>query len=460
MTDSDRQPGLATENLFPLADRMRPRRIQEVFGQEHLTAPGKVLSDMVEHQQLGSMILWGPPGSGKTTLSRILAGTLGYPSMEFSATVSRIAEIRTVMQEAETARGQSHRPLVVFVDEIHHFNKHMQDAFLPFVERGDIILLGTTTENPAFKLNRALISRMQILELNPLDEENLLAILNRAAGLIRERGAHMPQFSAAAEALLLRYASGDARRLLNGLEVILRLGGKSGMTLDAEEMASLLQKSLRGFDRAGDDRYQLISAFHKSVRNSDVDASLYWLHRMLKGGEDPLFILRRMLRITAEDIGLADPQALRICLDARAAFDAIGPPEGEIFLTMVTVYLASAPKSNALYKTEQHMQKVLERHPNEPVPLHLINPSHFLAARKGAGKDYQYAHDFAARTTDMETMPAKIKSGDFFLPGEMGFEKTIGERIRFWRRQKRTMTETTSEQDPAKNPEKSAQEPE
>lgn len=434
MTGAKPKTGGKVEDLFPLADCLRPRRVEDVFGQEHLTSRGRVLADMVKSERLGSMILWGPPGSGKTTLSRILAGSLGYPSMEFSATVARIAEIRSVMQEAESARDRFHRSLVVFVDEIHHFNKHIQDAFLPFVERGDIILLGTTTENPAFKLNRALISRLQILELNPLGEEHLQAILERADGLIRERGLTPPLLAPGARALLVRYAAGDARRLLNGLEVTIRLAGDG--KVEAEKLAELLQKTIRGYDRTGDDRYQLISAFHKSVRNSDLDASLYWLHRMLKGGEDPLFILRRMIRISAEDIGLADPQAMRICLDAKSAFEYLGSPEGEIFLTMGTVYLASAPKSNALYLTEKRMSKVMERYAEAPVPIHLINPSHFLAAQKGAGKDYLYAHYFPEKTTNMPTMPGEIQSKIFYSPGDLGFERTIRERILFWMERK------------------------
>lgn len=435
MKGSSPETGGGIDDLFPLADWLRPRRIEDVFGQEHLTSRGRVLADMVKSERLGSLILWGPPGSGKTTLSRILAESLGYPSMEFSATVARIAEIRSVMQEAESARDRFQHALVVFVDEIHHFNKHMQDAFLPFVERGDIILLGTTTENPAFKLNRALISRLQILELNPLGEEHLQAILERADNLIREKGLTPPRLSPGARSLLFRYAAGDARRLLNGLEVSVRLAGEKEIA--AEDLAAMLQKTVRGYDRSGDDRYQLISAFHKSVRNSDMDASLYWLHRMLKGGEDPLFVLRRMIRISAEDIGLADPQAMRICLDAKAAFEYLGAPEGEIFLTMATVYLASAPKSNTLYLTEKKMVKVLERYPDTPVPMHLINPSHFLAARKGAGSDYLYAHDFAEKTTNMPTMPKEIQSGEFYAPGGLGFERTIRERILFWMERKK-----------------------
>lgn len=441
-------------SLFPLADRMRPDQISQVYGQEHLTGRGKILSDMVEHEQLGSIIFWGPPGTGKTTLSRILAKSLNVPSLEFSATVSRIAEIREVMQQAESARGRLHRPLVVFVDEIHHFNKHMQDAFLSFVERGDIILLGTTTENPAFKLNRALISRMQILELRPLEDHHLEAILERAAAMVRENGIPVPELAPGARALLIHHASGDARRLLNSYEMILRLGKDPAETMQTEEVALLLQRKVKGYDRSGDDRYQLISAFHKSVRNSDVDASLYWLHRMLAGGEDPLFVLRRMIRISAEDIGLADPQAVRVCLDAREAFDFIGSPEGEIFLTMATVYLAAAPKSNALYNTEKRMQQVAERYDNEPVPLHLVNPSHFLAARRGAGRDYLYAHDFAERTTPMRTLPRGVREKNFYTPGELGFEKTIRERIQFWLERKRAMEQAAGEANRREDPEK------
>lgn len=428
-----------SQPLFPLADRLRPSRIDQVCGQSHLTAEGMVLARMVDHRQLNSAILWGPPGTGKTTLSRILANSLGYPSLEFSATVAKIAEIREVMQKAESARNQFDRPLVVFVDEIHHFNKHMQDAFLPFVEKGEIILIGTTTENPAFKLNRALISRMQILELKPLQNPDLEQILSRAEAILKQNEISMPHLNAEARKLLVRYSSGDARRLLNGLEMITRIPVEGDNVLSADLLAAILQRSSKGYDRTGDDRYQLISAFHKSVRNSDMDASLYWLFRMLSGGEDPLFILRRMIRIAGEDVGLADPQALRICLDARQAFESLGSPEGEIFLTMGTVYLAAAPKSNTLYQTEKQMKKVLEKFPMEAVPLRLINPSHFLAAEKGAGNDYLYAHDFDEKTTPMTTLPESIRAEPFYLPGDLGFERTIKERLEFWKKRKHAM---------------------
>ena len=439
MTDTNSKPENQSTPLFPLADRLRPTRIEDVFGQSHLTARGMALAHMVERRRLSSAILWGPPGSGKTTLSRILASSLGYHSLEFSATIAKIAEIRTVMQEAEAARHQLGQPIVVFVDEIHHFNKHMQDAFLPFVEKGDIILLGTTTENPAFKLNRALISRMQILELNPLQDKDLEQILTRAKQILVQNKISFPQLSDRAHSLLLRYSAGDARRLLNGLEMITRVSTETDAVFSAEALASILQRSSRGYDRTGDDRYQLISAFHKSVRNSDMDASLYWLSRMVSGGEDPLFLLRRMIRIAGEDIGLADPQALRICLDARKAYDTLGSPEGDIFLTMATVYLASAPKSNALYQTEKRMKKIVEKYPREPVPLRLINPSHFLASQKGAGREYLYAHDYDEKTTPMTTLPDSIRESLFYIPGKLGFERTIQERLSFWKKNKKAM---------------------
>ncbi|MCJ7525547.1 MAG: replication-associated recombination protein A, partial [Candidatus Aminicenantes bacterium] len=347
-------------DFFPLADKLRPGNLGEFEGQEHLTGRQKIVQALVQSKNLASMIFWGPPGTGKTTLARILVRETGYPAAEFSATVSGIAEIKKIMEKSKAARNDQGKPLVLFVDEIHHFNRSVQDAFLPYVERGDVILLGTTTENPAYKINRALLSRLKILELFPLKNEHLANILNRALAFIHEKGSADLRFTAEAEAVIIGYSNGDSRRLLNLVEIILQTADHSepvGETF----VLDVIQNKVAGYDRSGDDRYQYISALHKSVRNSDVDASLFWLYRMLEGGEDPLYILRRMVRMAVEDIGLADPEALRLCLSAKQAYEFLGSPEGDLFLTEAAVYLALAPKSNALYRSDGKMKEIAEK---------------------------------------------------------------------------------------------------
>lgn len=422
-------------DIFPLSDKLRPTTLEEFQGQEHLTGKNRIISALLQSRKPTSIIFYGPPGIGKTTLARIVARESGFPAKEFSATISGIAEIRAMMEQAAEVRKLENKPLVLFVDEIHHFNRNIQDAFLPYVERGDIILLGTTTENPAFKINRALLSRLKILELFPLRPDHLVRILERALAFIREKTGRVLQFSEEGRNLVLHYSTGDSRRLLNLLEILCETAADD-RPLDEAAVLEVIQKRVSGYDRNGDDRYQLISAYHKSVRNSDVDAALFWLYRMLQGGEDPLYILRRMVRITVEDIGLADPEALRICLEARSAFEFLGSPEGDLFLAMATVYLATAPKSNSLYAADPLMKELAERYQNIPVPFHLINPDNFLAARKGAGQGYAYAHDFPERTTAMETLPPAVKERNFFTPNALGFEKKIRERMEYWQKLK------------------------
>jgi putative ATPase len=427
------------KDIFPLADKLRPAGLAEFAGQEHLTGKEKIIRSFIDNKKLNSLIFWGPPGTGKTTLSRIIVKELDFPSIEFSATISGIKEIRDIMKQAAEVRKMYGKPLVLFVDEIHHFNKHTQDAFLPYVERGDIVLLGTTTENPAYKINRALLSRTKILEFFILKTEYLRKILDKALSYIKKETDIKLNLTANIENIIFNYSNGDARRLLNLVELLYNIASDKGEPVTEEVVLEIIQDKVGAYDRSGDDRYQLISAFHKSVRNSDVDASLYWLYRMLEGGEDPLFILRRMIRITAEDIGYADPGALKICLQVKEAYEYLGSPEGDLFLTYAAIYLTSAPKSNSLYLTEKKMKKIVEKYKNLGVPLHIINPSNIIAAKKGAGKEYYYAHDFKEKTTAMETIPEEIEERNFYLPNELGFEKKIKERINYWNRLKENL---------------------
>ncbi len=423
------------DNMIPLADKLRPVGLDTFIGQEHLVGRGKIIRSFIENGKINSLIFWGPPGTGKTTLSRIIVRELDLPSMEFSATISKLQDVREIMEKAAESKRLTGKPMVLFVDEIHHFNKSAQDAFLPYVERGDIILIGTTTENPAYKMNRALLSRLKILEFYPLADDHLRQLLQRGIES-RERengqGFEMPE---PVRNTILNYSNGDARRMLNLLEVIFNIHTQDE-AITVEKVMEIIQTKVSAYDRTGDDRYQLISAFHKSVRNSDVDAALFWLYRMMEGGEDPLFILRRMIRVCVEDIGFADPEALKICLNAKEAFEFLGSPEGDLFLTQAAVYLASAPKSNALYVLDKKMKPLMEKYKNTRVPIHIINPSNFIAARKGAGKEYFYAHDFKEKTTTMKTIPDEVTESDFYRPNEMGFEKRIKERMEYWKRVK------------------------
>src|SRR3954470_1978770 len=442
----------------PLADRMRPRTLDEFVGQEHLIAPGKPLRAQIERDDIGSLIFWGPPGTGKTTLAKIIASMTRAEFIEFSAVLSGIKEIKQVMSEAERARQYGTRT-IVFVDEIHRFNKAQQDAFLPHVEKGNIRLIGATTENPSFEIISALLSRSRVYVLKPLTEEQVVLLLRRALE-DSDRGLGAMRLSASDDVLrqIAAYSSGDARSAYNVLEVAAalaldktRVSGKASqnpqssesiakgdapaqMSSSANEITTeiiqdALQKRVLLYDKAGEEHYNLISALHKSVRNSDPDASLYWLARMLEAGEDPLYIARRIVRMAVEDIGLADPNALSLCMAARDAVDFIGMPEGNLALAQAAVYLALAPKSNALYTAYSQVQTDVERTAAEPVPLHLRNAPTGLMKHLGYGSGYQYAHDLESKVADMQCLPDNLRERVYYRPTNEGTEKRIRERL-------------------------------
>ena len=426
------------EKHVPLAERMRPKSLERFYGQEHLVGEGKILSELIKSNRLVSIIFWGPPGSGKTTLGYILAQYFNFPCLFFSAVLSSIKEIKGVMAKAESHKKLYGQPTVIFIDEIHRFNKAQQGAFLPYVEKGDIILFGSTTENPSFEVIAPLLSRMKVLVLNPLSDETLDRITHEALedgenGL----GKRHLEMDEQALRMIIDYANGDARRALNTLEISADLTKSRKVT--AEEVREALQKRILLYDKKGEEHYNLISALHKSLRNSDVDASLYWLARMVAAGEDPLYIARRLVRFASEDIGLADPQALAVALSAKEAYDFIGSPEGELALAEAVIYLASAPKSNRAYAAFSKAMKDVEERPFEPVPLHLRNPVTGLMREMEYGKDYLYAHYFSSATTDMETFPERLKGRKYYEPGELGFEKDVKRRMEWWRNLKEKM---------------------
>ncbi len=421
------------ETHTPLAERMRPRSFSQFYGQEHLLGPGKILSELIESSHLVSLIFWGPPGSGKTTLGMMLARHFDFPCLFFSAALSGIKEVKDVMAKAESHKKMYGKPSIIFIDEIHRFNKAQQGAFLPYVERGDVILFGSTTENPSFEVIAPLLSRTKVLVLNPLTEEALSHIIKDALeDEERGLGKLKLRLDDRARKLIIDYANGDARRALNTLEIAASL--VHDKQIGQEEVQEALQKRTLLYDKSGEEHFNLISALHKSLRNSDVDASLYWLARMISSGEDPLYIARRLVRFASEDIGLADPQALSIALRAKEAYDFLGSPEGELALAEAVIYLASAPKSNRAYSAFSKAMKDVEASPHEPVPLHLRNPVTRLMKEVGYGQDYAYAHDFAFSTTSMETFPEKLKGRKYYSPGSIGLEKEIKKRMDWWQK--------------------------
>src|ERR1700686_2883568 len=445
----------AADASRPLADRMRPRTLEEFVGQENLIGPGKPLRTQVDRDDTGSLLFWGPPGTGKTTLAKIIANMTKAEFIEFSAVLAGIKEIKQVMADAERARQYGTRT-IVFIDEIHRFNKAQQDAFLPHVEKGNIRLIGATTENPSFEINSALLSRCRVYVLKPLTEEQVVVLLRRAlTDEERGLGAMTLRASDAVLAKIASYSSGDARSAYNVLEVAASLAsGRAGTETGAEITDDIIHDALqkRGllYDKAGEEHYNLISALHKSVRNSDADASLYWLGRMLEAGQDPLYIARRVVRMAVEDIGLADPSALSLCMAARDAVDFIGMPEGNLALAQAAVYLAMAPKSNALYTAYSDVQQDVERTAAEPVPLHLRNAPTGLMKSLGYGHGYQYAHDLESKVANMQCLPDNLKDRRYYSPTNEGAEKRIRERLEDIRRKRSqapsSKTKTESEQ--------------
>ena len=421
----------------PLAERMRPRSVEEIVGQEHLLGPGKVLREALERGKLFSMVFWGPPGCGKTALARVLAQATESHWVAFSAVLSGVKEIREVLREAGYQWSRSRKQTILFVDEIHRFNKAQQDAFLPHVETGGILLMGATTENPSFEINKALLSRTEVLVLYPLHASEIARIVHRTLE-DRERGLGDLDLSIEPEALevLCKASQGDARRGLNALEVattILQNQRPSDRTLRVEEVREALQSRARYYDKTGEEHYNLISAFIKSLRGSDPDAALYWMVRMLESGEDPLFLARRMVIFASEDIGNADPMALPLAISAKDAVHFVGLPEAALNLAQVATYLASAPKSNASYKALSEAQRAARECGSLPVPLSLRNAPTGLMRELGYGREYEYPHDAPDAVVAGEYLPEELSGQVFYRPTDRGHEKTIRDRLARWR---------------------------
>lgn len=414
----------------PLANRVRPTTLDEFVGQQHLLGPGKVLRELIESDQISSLIFWGPPGVGKTTLAEIIARQTKSHFVTFSAVTSSIKDIRKIMQEAEQNREYGERT-ICFIDEIHRFNKAQQDAFLPFVERGSIILIGATTENPSFEINAALLSRCKVFVLKSLTVTDIKQVISHALDHPAAFPGRQVHCSDQAQQLIAEFANGDARVALNTLEMaVLNAQQRDGVVnIDSDSLKQLINtKSLR-YDKHGEEHYNIISALHKSMRNSDVDAAIYWCSRMIDGGEDPLYIARRLVRFASEDVGLADPNALRIAINTFQACQFLGMPECDVHLTECVAYLALAPKSNAIYQARLKAKATIKKTGNLPVPLQIRNAPTKLMKDLHYGQGYQYAHDSKDKLTTMQTMPPELLGQEFYQPTNQGFEPRFKKRM-------------------------------
>ncbi|MFA9461991.1 replication-associated recombination protein A [Thiohalorhabdus sp. Cl-TMA] len=426
----------------PLADRLRPGTLEEFVGQQHLLGPGMPLRRAIESDRLHSMIFWGPPGTGKTTLARIVAERTGYAFLQISAVFSGVKDIRNAIEEARRERHEQGRPAVLFVDEVHRFNKSQLDGFLPAVEDGTVTLIGATTENPSFELNAALLSRCRVYVLKPLEADDLRRMLDRALA-DAERGLGNQAVEVGAEELDLLAAAvdGDARRALTLLELAVetaRSSGDGGARVDRETMEAVVGGRVRRYDKAGDQHYDLISALHKSIRGSDPDGAVYWLCRMLDGGDDPIYIARRLVRIASEDVGNADPRALQVTLNARDAYDFLGTPEGELALGQAAIYLAVAPKSNAAYQAFNAASAEVADSGSLEVPSHIRNAPTRLMKQLGYGEGYQYDHDFSGGVAAEQTfLPEELSDRVYYQPTERGLEGRIRERVEELQRHRR-----------------------
>lgn len=420
------------KSTTPLASRVRPKTIDDFVGQKQLLGQGKILREIIEQDQVSSMIFWGPPGVGKTTLAEIIARKTKANFITVSAVNSGIKKIKDLMEEAETNRDYGEKT-IIFVDEIHRFNKAQQDAFLPYVEKGSIILIGTTTENPSFEVNSALLSRCKVFVLNELTVFDIVELLKRAIKNPDGFGDYQIVIDDRAIEAIARFANGDARSALNTLEMAVLNGEKDGMkiAITTDTLEQMINKKSLLYDKSGEEHYNIISALHKSMRNSDVNAAIYWLARMLEGGEDPLYIARRLVRFASEDIGLADTNALNVAVNVFQSCQFLGMPECDVHLTELVIYLSLAPKSNAVYKARLNVKKDIKESINEPVPLQIRNAPTDLMKDLGYGKDYEYAHQQEQKLTTMKTMPPALEGHEYYFPTEEGKEERFKKRLEY-----------------------------